>query len=188
MIIVMVEYPGPRRELVEVDALTPREAAGQAHELEPGGTVAAVFTAADPADWLEPRPVKPGLRFEHKRQIIGSPAGGMRPARATVTRVAGNIVYYRTESEAKRYCPRDNFLAIVRRWLRDDELGPDEINTLIWLNEVTESHGVIAPLSPPMRRAKARLIELGLVSEFGVTYGINDAGQKALAELDPRRR
>jgi hypothetical protein len=63
------------------------------------------------------RVVRPGMRFEHRRWVVGLPDGTVRADTCTVTAVRRGVVYYRNESEhgAGRY-PSD-FVSEVGRWL-----------------------------------------------------------------------
>ena len=65
------------------------------------------------------RVVRPGMRFLHRRWLVGLPDGTVRSTICTVTALRRGIVYYRDESGvlAVRY-PSD-FAADVSRWMEE---------------------------------------------------------------------
>jgi hypothetical protein len=63
--------------------------------------------------------VRPGMRFLHRRWLVGLPDGTVRPTICTVTRLHRGIVYYRDESGALTARYPSDFVSDVNRWLQE---------------------------------------------------------------------
>jgi hypothetical protein len=63
--------------------------------------------------------VRPGMRFLHRRWLVGLPNGTVRPTICTVTGLRRGIIYYRDESGTMAARYPSEFVSDVNRWLEE---------------------------------------------------------------------